>query len=132
MASSGQVANLSKMMLFFTSTLICRIAFAKKYDEEESKRLRFDKLMIENQAMEGGFFVSDYLPLFCWVGKLSGMMSRLDKSFKELDEFYQELIDEHLDLNSPKSNRTGQDNEPMNRLVTGSTGRTDRVTDRIG
>ncbi|KAL3825580.1 hypothetical protein ACJIZ3_021609 [Penstemon smallii] len=103
MASAGQVANLSKMMLFFTSTLICRIAFAKKYDEEESERLRFDKLMIENQAMEGGFFVSDYLPFFGWVDKLSGMMSRLDKSFKELDEFYQELIDEHLDLNSPKS-----------------------------
>ncbi|KAK4493520.1 hypothetical protein RD792_000041 [Penstemon davidsonii] len=102
MASSGQVANLSKMMLFFTSTLICRIASAKKYDEEESERLRFDKL-IENQAMAGGFFVSDYLPLFGWVDKLSGMISRLDKGFKELDEFYQELIDEHLDLNSPKS-----------------------------
>ncbi|KAK6152164.1 hypothetical protein DH2020_014799 [Rehmannia glutinosa] len=34
---------------------------------------------------------------------LSGMIGRLDKVCKELDEFYQELIDEHLDPSWPKS-----------------------------
>ncbi|XP_073151669.1 6,7,8-trihydroxycoumarin synthase-like [Henckelia pumila] len=97
-ASSGEYncVNLSVTMLNLTSTLI---AFGKRFDENESERRRFDQLMIESQAMQGGFFVSDYLPWFGWVDKLSGMLSRLDECFRNMDEFYQELIDEHLDSN---------------------------------
>ncbi|KAI3447311.1 hypothetical protein Pfo_003976 [Paulownia fortunei] len=102
-ASSGEVANLSVTMLSLTSTLICKIAFGKMQDEEGSERHRFDELMIESQAMQGGFFFSDYLPSFSWVDKLSGMIARLDKISKDLDEFYQELIDERLDPSRPKS-----------------------------
>lgn len=96
-AAGGGVVNLSTIMLTLTSTLICRMAFGKRSDEGDSRRLRFDELMIESQAMQGGLFVSDYLPLFGWVDKLSGMISRLDRICRELDEFYEELIDEHLD-----------------------------------
>ncbi|KZV57446.1 hypothetical protein F511_29227 [Dorcoceras hygrometricum] len=101
-ASSGEdtCVNLSVTMLNLTSTLICRIAFGKRFDEKESERLRFDKLMIEAQAMQGGLFVSDYLPWFGWVlDKLSGMLSKLDKCFKDMDEFCQGVIDEHLHPN---------------------------------
>ncbi|XP_073043867.1 LOW QUALITY PROTEIN: 6,7,8-trihydroxycoumarin synthase-like [Primulina eburnea] len=99
--SSGEdnAVNLSVTMLNLTSTLICRIAFGKRFGETESERRRFDELMIESQAMQGGFFVSDFLPWFSWVDKLSGMLSRLDKTFRDMDEFYQEMIDEHLDPN---------------------------------
>ena len=31
-----------------------------------------------------------------WVDKLTGMIARLEKNFKELDSFYQEIIDVHL------------------------------------
>ncbi|KAH6798530.1 hypothetical protein C2S51_035014 [Perilla frutescens var. frutescens] len=93
-ASSGGVANLSEITLSLTSSLICRAAFGKKISDERESR--FDELMIECQAMQVGFFVSNYLPWFGWVDKLSGMISRLDRVFKDLDEFFQELIDEHL------------------------------------
>ncbi|KAG8373946.1 hypothetical protein BUALT_Bualt11G0078000 [Buddleja alternifolia] len=102
-ASLGQVINFSVTMLSFTSTLICRIAFGKIYSEEGQEIRRFDKLMFESQAMLGGFFMSDYLPSFGWVDKLSGMIDRLDKTFKDLDEFYQELIDEQMDPSREKS-----------------------------
>ncbi|XP_073152793.1 6,7,8-trihydroxycoumarin synthase-like [Henckelia pumila] len=94
------VINLSSIVLEMTSTLICRIAFGMKPGEEESNKQRFDHLLLENQAMLGGFFVSDYLPWFSWVDKLSGMLSRLDKTFKDMDEFSQGLIDKHLDSNN--------------------------------
>jgi hypothetical protein len=45
------------------------------------------------------FFVSDYIPFMGWIDKLRGLHSRLDRIFKEFDEFYQEVIDEHLDPN---------------------------------
>ncbi|KAL3623509.1 hypothetical protein CASFOL_032325 [Castilleja foliolosa] len=93
--SDGEVVDLSATMLSLTSTLICKVAFGKT---EGFEMRRFDELMIESQVMQGGFrFVSDYLPLFGWVDRLSGLIARLDKVCKEFDEFYREIIDEHLD-----------------------------------
>ncbi|KAG8373934.1 hypothetical protein BUALT_Bualt11G0076800 [Buddleja alternifolia] len=102
-ACLGQVISLSVTRFSLTSTLICRIAFGKIYDDEGLERRRFNELMIESQAMKGGLFESDYLPSFGWVDKLSGMIDRLDKTFKDLDEFYQEPIDELMDPSRPKS-----------------------------
>ncbi|KAE9610772.1 putative cytochrome P450 [Lupinus albus] len=45
------------------------------------------------------FFVSDYIPFMGWIDKLSGLHTRLDRIFKEMDKFYQEVIDEHVDKN---------------------------------
>ncbi|PIN08168.1 Cytochrome P450 CYP2 subfamily [Handroanthus impetiginosus] len=97
---SGQAANLSETMLLLTSTLICRTAFSKR---ENDDRRKFDGLMLESQAMMGSFFVSDYLPSFGWVDKLSGLIDRLEKIFNKLEEFYRELIDEHLDPSRQKA-----------------------------
>ena len=36
------------------------------------------------------------------VDKLTGMIARLEKNFKGLDSFYQEIIDVHLDPNRPE------------------------------
>ncbi|XP_049356984.1 6,7,8-trihydroxycoumarin synthase-like [Solanum verrucosum] len=49
------------------------------------------------------FFVSDYFPLLGWIDKLFGKTSRLEKNFKDLDEFYEGLIEKHLNPNRPKS-----------------------------
>ncbi|KAK4439789.1 cytochrome [Sesamum alatum] len=102
-ASSGEVADLSFTMAALTRTLICRIAFGKKNDEAGSEHRRFHELMIESQAIKGALFLSDYIPSLGWVDKLTGVISRLDKICKDSDEFYQELIDEHLDPNRPNS-----------------------------
>lgn len=101
--SKGEVCNLSEIMMDFTSTLICRIAFGKLRDGDESKRTKFDELMIESQAMQAGFFFTDYLPLFGWVDRVSGMIARLDRVCKDFDDFFRILIDEHLDPSRPKS-----------------------------
>ncbi|KAK4439788.1 cytochrome [Sesamum alatum] len=102
-AGSSEVANLSSIALALTSTLICRTAFGKINDFQGSGQRRFEELLIDSQAVKAGFFLSDYIPSLGWVDKLTGMISRLDKIFKDLDEFYQELIDEHLDPNRPKT-----------------------------
>ncbi|KAL7133772.1 hypothetical protein ABFS83_12G162200 [Erythranthe nasuta] len=103
LSDNNSVVNLTVLMLSLTSTLICRIAFGRINDEEESRKRRFDELMIEAQAMQGGFYVSDYLPSFGWMDKLSGMIDRLDRVFKDLDEFFEGLIEEHLDQTGVKS-----------------------------
>lgn len=101
--SPGEVCNLSEIMMDFTSTLICRLAFGKERDGDDSKRMKFDELMIESQAMQAGFFFTDYLPLFGWVDRVSGMIARLDRVCKDFDDFFKMIIDEHLDASKPKS-----------------------------
>ncbi|KAL8458000.1 hypothetical protein ACS0TY_035756 [Phlomoides rotata] len=102
-ASAGEAINLSRMAWSLTSTLICRMAFGKRLDEGGARRTRFDGVMSQCQAMLGGVFVSDFLPGFGWVDRVSGMIGRLEKVYKELDEFYEELIDEHLHMSRQKN-----------------------------
>ncbi|MBA0638751.1 hypothetical protein Godav_021929, partial [Gossypium davidsonii] len=94
--------NLSEVMMCFSSTIICRVGFDKRYDEGGIERSRYLGLLKESRAMLSSFSFSDYFPFASWVDIFTGLLSRLEKTFKELDSFYQELIDEHLDPNRLK------------------------------
>lgn len=96
LASSSELVNLNEILMTLTTSIICRVAFGKRYDEEGSERSRFHDIFNESQAMFGSFFVSDYFPLMGWIDKLRGISGRLEKNFKDMDSFYQELINEHL------------------------------------
>ncbi|XP_059317230.1 cytochrome P450 83B1-like [Lycium ferocissimum] len=103
-AATSQIANLSTILISLTSTIICRIAFGVRYDEEAHERRRFDELLaVTEEMLAGSFFVSDYFPNLGWLDKLFGNINRLEKNFKDLDEFYEELIKQHLNPNRPKS-----------------------------
>ncbi|KAH6832657.1 hypothetical protein C2S53_006444 [Perilla frutescens var. hirtella] len=93
-SSDIQVVNLSDIALALGSTLISRIAFGERYGSEMH---RLDVLVREVQAVLTTFYVSDYFPWFGWFDKLSGSINRLNRVFNNLDSFYEEMIDEHLD-----------------------------------
>ncbi|MED6157492.1 hypothetical protein PIB30_023533 [Stylosanthes scabra] len=103
-ASSNKVINLNEMVISLTSTIICRIAFGKRYEDDGGERSKFHDLFNECQAMLASFFVSDYVPFLGWIDRLNGMHARLDRTFKKLDKFYEEVIDEHMDPNRDTSN----------------------------
>ena len=70
------------------------------------ERSRFHTHLNEAQAMFIAFFFSDYFPsIGGWLDKLTGLSSRLERVFKEMDEFYDEIIKDHLDPDRPKSER---------------------------
>ncbi|KAL4312577.1 hypothetical protein GQ457_01G002340 [Hibiscus cannabinus] len=96
--------NLSEAMMRLSSTIICRVGFGKRYAEEGAERNRFHGMFKESEALLTSFCFSNYFPLMGWVDRLTGFHNRLQKTFEELDVFYQELIDEHLDPNRPKPN----------------------------
>lgn len=98
-----ETVNLTELLTKFASSNICRIAFGKRYEDEEATRSRFHSLLNEAEAMFTCFFFTDYFPSFGWLDKLTGQFSRLEKTFKKLDEFYEEIINDHLDLSKPKS-----------------------------
>ncbi|KAM3357112.1 5-OH-xanthotoxin synthase [Capsicum galapagoense] len=102
-AVTSQITNLSKIVISLTTTIICRVAFGIRYDEERRERRKFDELLKVTEEMMASFFVSDYFPLLGWIDKLSGKIRKLEKNFKALDEFYEELIEQHLNPDRPKS-----------------------------
>ncbi|KAK7349660.1 hypothetical protein VNO77_07201 [Canavalia gladiata] len=85
------------------STITCRIAIGKRYEDEGNESIRFHALMEECAAMLDSFFVSDHVPFSGWIDKLTGLCARLERNFKELDKFYQEVIEEHMDPNRKTS-----------------------------
>ncbi|KAK8464769.1 hypothetical protein PHAVU_010G076700 [Phaseolus vulgaris] len=105
-ASSSKVTNLNEMLWSLTTTIICRIVFGRSYEDEGTERSRFHGMFNECQAMWATFFVSDYIPFLGWVDKLTGLRARLEKNFKDLDMFYEEVIAERMD-----PNRKTQENE---------------------
>lgn len=105
-SSTSQIVNLSELVMGYSCSNICNIAFGKRYeDDDERSKSRFHSLLNEAQAMFGGFFISDYFPLFGWLDKLNGNVSRLERVFKDLDEFFEEIIKDHLYPNKPHSMR---------------------------
>ncbi|KAL2337551.1 hypothetical protein Fmac_011997 [Flemingia macrophylla] len=96
-ASSSKVTNLNEVLMCLTSTIICRTAFGRRYEDEGTERSKFHGMLNECQAMMSTLFFSDYIPFLGWIDKLTGLHARLQRTFKDLDEFYQQVIDEHMD-----------------------------------
>ncbi|PIN10520.1 hypothetical protein CDL12_16892 [Handroanthus impetiginosus] len=105
LSSSSQPANLSDIAMSLASNFICRVAFGRRYDDDEYEKIRFDKLIMEAQALMVSFYFSDHFPGFGWLDKVSGLLDRLQKNCRELDVFYRQLIDEHLNPSRPKPDR---------------------------
>jgi len=102
-AVTSRITNLSSILISLTTTIICRVAFGIRYDEEAHGKRRFDELINESQDILASFFVSDFFPSLSWIDKLTGLKNKLEKNFKCLDEFYEELIEQHHNPNRPKS-----------------------------
>ncbi|KAK7390167.1 hypothetical protein VNO78_25466 [Psophocarpus tetragonolobus] len=98
-ASSSKVTNLNEVLMSLGSTIICRIAFGRRHENGGTERSKFHGLLNEVQALWATLFFSDYIPFLGWIDKLRGLHARLERTFKEMDKFYQEVIDEHLDPN---------------------------------
>ncbi|XP_073106935.1 cytochrome P450 71A9-like [Elaeis guineensis] len=95
--SSATPINLSKLMMTLANNIICRAAMGKKYQEGDYEKGIFHKLLHETQALVGSFYIADFFPSIGWMDKLTGLAGRLEKNFRMLDAFYEQVIREHLD-----------------------------------
>nr|XP_043637495.1 cytochrome P450 71A1-like [Erigeron canadensis] len=104
--STKKIVNLSEIVMILTSNIISRVAFGKRqssYDDEQEEVSRFHELLLECQALLVNFYYRDHFPLMGWLDKLNGSIARLEKAFNNMDEIYEQLIDEHL--NRSRSNK---------------------------
>ncbi|KAF5792572.1 putative cytochrome P450 [Helianthus annuus] len=111
LALSSNHVNLSVISHIVMSTIVTRVGFGKRYEEgDKSKEIL--RLLHELQATITNYFLSDLWPgskLAGLIDRMMGKFYRLEKCFKDLDSFYQELIDEHLHPQNPKSSEGEHD-----------------------
>lgn len=103
-SDDSSIVNLNKTVIRLTSSIIFRMTFGKRFDDGEygqgddnkmSRKIQW--LLAETQANSVSFFVTNFFPLMGrLIDRLSGAYARLEKSFNELDAFYQQFIDENL------------------------------------
>ncbi|KAL8090934.1 5-OH-xanthotoxin synthase [Apium graveolens] len=102
-AAASKDVNAFECFSNLATSIISRVAFGKRYDEDGIGKERLQRMLSELDAMLFCFSVSDFFPMFGWIDRLTGLRARLDRTFKEMDMFYEELIDDHLKPNRPES-----------------------------
>ncbi|KAK9021274.1 hypothetical protein V6N11_011272 [Hibiscus sabdariffa] len=99
--SSGLPVNLTELFSATTNNVICRIALGRKYNEDKNK---FEKLLSVFLELLGTPNVGDYLPWLSWVNYVNGFNAKADKVAKELDEFLDGVIEEHVNRHNRHEN----------------------------
>ncbi|KAD6119239.1 hypothetical protein E3N88_10510 [Mikania micrantha] len=101
--ANKHVVNLSELLMILTSNMISRMAFGKRSSDynDEKQMTGVHGLLLQCEAMLGCFLYRDHFLFMGWLDILNGSMARLEKNFKDVDEFFQKLIDEHVNSNKP-------------------------------
>ncbi|XP_058070553.1 cytochrome P450 71A1-like [Magnolia sinica] len=111
-SNSISAVDLTDMFLSLSSGIISRVALGKKYIGGENGKNRFMDLARELEALLGSFCVGDYFPSFGWIDVLSGFDARLKRVSKGMDDFLDQVIDDHLirsNVNSDGNDREHND-----------------------
>ncbi|CAL5088870.1 unnamed protein product [Urochloa decumbens] len=90
--------------------IVGTVALGSIYGSEQfANRKHFHDLFDEAMGVRSSFSAEDYFPNVAgWLAdRLTGLISRRERLFRELDAFYEKIIDEHLD-----PSRATQDNGP--------------------
>lgn len=84
-------------MFALTASITFRIAFGKSFGGSGLDNDKFEEMVHRAQGVLGRFIASDFFPYAGWIfDRLTGLRAKLDRSFHELDDFFQCVIDEHL------------------------------------
>jgi hypothetical protein len=102
-SSSATPVDLSEKLFALTASVTFRIAFGKSFRGSDLDNERFQEVVHEAEAMLGSFNASEYFPTVGWIiDKFSSRFQRLERIFHELDNFFEHVIDLHLNPQTKK------------------------------
>ncbi|GJN27264.1 hypothetical protein PR202_gb15270 [Eleusine coracana subsp. coracana] len=104
--TTGSPVNLSEKLVAASNRIVRRVAFGD--DSEAGVEVR--AVLEETQRLLGAFFVADYVPWLGWLDVLRGLRRRLER---DLDAFYERVIDEHIDKRGEISKKEEDEEEDL-------------------
>ncbi|KAL9324137.1 hypothetical protein ACSQ67_008994 [Phaseolus vulgaris] len=111
--SSSMPVNLTDLFTTVANDIVCRAALGRRYSGEGGSKLR--EPMDEMMELLGASVIGDYIPWLDWLGSVNGMYGRAKRVAKQLDEFFDQVLDEHVSRRGHDVH--GADNEEQNDLV---------------
>ena len=99
---SSRPVDISAKMIALTASVTFRIAFGKLFSESGLDNDSFQEIVHRAVKALGSFAASDFFRCTWIIDRLSGFHARLDRSFCELDGFFERVIDEHLGRTMPE------------------------------
>ncbi|GMN56909.1 hypothetical protein TIFTF001_026025 [Ficus carica] len=92
-SSSGDAINISDMVTATSNNVVSRCILGRRFEDENGES-RFGELTRKVMIDFMAFSVGDYFPKFWWIDVLRGFIGRLNKSFRELDTFFDQILEE--------------------------------------
>ncbi|XP_054816462.1 cytochrome P450 71A9-like [Prosopis cineraria] len=118
-SSPSSSVNLSELTLLLSNKIVCRIAFGGKnmHEEGDDNARKFHEMLRETQELLGGFCLADFFPWLGWLNKFNGLDRRIQKNFRELDDFFNTVINEHRDSGYTKHEADDNDDDLVHVLI---------------
>ncbi|KAK3211908.1 hypothetical protein Dsin_016614 [Dipteronia sinensis] len=102
-ACGGVAVDLSAKVGALSADMTCRMVFGKKYMDKEFDERGFKAVIEETMEIAAAFNLADYIPQISSLD-LQGLKKRMKVVAKVFDEFFEKVIDEHVQ--SKDENRT--------------------------
>ncbi|KAL5998301.1 hypothetical protein ACLOJK_009241 [Asimina triloba] len=100
-----QPINLLEMLEGLLTNVVFVSAFGIGVEGSEKERAEMHRIGQQTVGILNRFFIEDFVPWLRWMDVVGGFYSKLDKAFRDLDEFYEWVIEVHLDPMRPKQER---------------------------
>ena len=98
--TSSPAVNLSELFAGLANDVVCRVAFGRKYNHKGGQGREFKEVLGEFTELLGCFSIGDYVPMLSWLSRVNGLEARMDRVAKELDEFLEGVVEEHMESGS--------------------------------
>ena len=99
--NSDQPVNITKTVWSLVNGIMCRMAFGRKFSDEDSFDSRGINSMIKKSIFVGSTFnIGDYIPFLAWMD-LQGLKRRLKNMHVIIDNLLEYIIDEYVAQNDP-------------------------------
>ncbi|GLJ12610.1 hypothetical protein SUGI_0194590 [Cryptomeria japonica] len=93
-AAAATPVNVSRLVGLLTNNMNCRMAFGRKFSEEEIDDRGFKDMIQEVFYLGGAFNVGDFIPWLQWMD-LQRLVRRQKEAHKTFDAFIEKVIREH-------------------------------------
>ncbi|GLT40261.1 hypothetical protein SLA2020_144100 [Shorea laevis] len=90
----GSSINLSEMISVVTNNIITRCVFSRRAEKEDSRISKLTKLTRQVSSLLSSPSFGDVAPLLGWLDYLTGFVSRLRETSRELSVFFDRVIEE--------------------------------------
>ena len=112
--SNNQV-DLSNLLAMYGNDVICRMALGREFSAGGAYHLHgIQEIIDDYQLLLGGFCLGDLFPSLSFISKLTGMKSRLVRTFKRFDKLLDQVIVEHQ---SPEGEKLGESKDLVDVLL---------------